>query len=119
MNQNESLAIIKEDPWMAPYEQDVNERFSRYLKALHEIEAESGSLLNFAQGHHYYGINFDPTKNGWFYREWAPAAEELYLTGDFNGWDRTSHPLKKINRATGKYFCLTKQIKNPLFMAAK
>ncbi len=95
MNQNETLAIVKEDSWMASYEPDVNERYSRYQKALHEIEAAAGSLLKFAQGHHYYGINFDPIKNGWFYREWAPAAEQLYLTGDFNGWDRTSHQLEK------------------------
>jgi 1,4-alpha-glucan branching enzyme len=25
---------------------------------------------------------------------WAPSAERVYVLGDFNGWDRTSHPLQ-------------------------
>ena len=95
MDQDEKLAIIQEDPWLNPYNQDVHERFGRYKKALYEIEQAEGSLLNFARGHHYYGINFDSQQNGWFYREWAPNAEKLFLTGDFNNWDRYSHPLKR------------------------
>ncbi|MEO6734073.1 MAG: alpha amylase C-terminal domain-containing protein [Ferruginibacter sp.] len=95
MNQEEKLAIIREDGWLNPYAHDVYARFERYKKALKEIENVAGSLLNFANGHHYYGINFDTEKNGWFYREWAPNAYQLYLTGDFNGWDRTSHPLER------------------------
>ncbi len=26
------------------------------------------------------------------YREWAPGAKALHLIGDFNGWNRESHP---------------------------
>ena len=89
MNQAEQVAIIREDPWLEPYTNDVNERLGRYKKALKEIEDAAGSLLNFAKGHYYYGIHFDDQKNGWTYREWAPQAEQLYLLGDFNGWDRT------------------------------
>ncbi|MEO5890590.1 MAG: alpha-amylase family glycosyl hydrolase [Ferruginibacter sp.] len=95
MNYDEKLAIIQEDAWLNPYVNDVLDRFDRYKKALREIEEAEGSLLNFANGHQYYGINFDSEKNGWYYREWAPGAYQLYLTGDFNGWDRTSHQLDK------------------------
>ena len=95
MDQIEKLAIIQEDPWLEPYAQDVNDRLERYKKALKEIEGAAGSLLDFANGHHYYGINMNAEKNGWYYREWAPNASQLYLTGDFNGWDRNSHPLQK------------------------
>ena len=119
MNQNETLAIIQEDPWMAPYSKEVNERFDRYQKALHEIEDAAGSLLNFAQGHHYYGINFDSNKNGWFYREWAPAAEQLYLTGDFNGWDRTSHQLKKNKQGDWEIFLPFEENKSTFIHGSK
>jgi 1,4-alpha-glucan branching enzyme len=95
MNQAEQIAIIREDPWLEPYTHDVSERLGRYKKALSEIEGVAGSLLNFAKGHYYYGINFDSEKNGWYYREWAPNADQLYLAGDFNGWDRTSHRLER------------------------
>lgn len=29
------------------------------------------------------------------YREWAPNALRAYLIGDFNDWNRDSHPMKK------------------------
>jgi len=119
MNQNETLAIVKEDPWMASYEPDVNERYSRYQKAMHEIEAAAGSLLKFAQGHLYYGINFDSMKNGWYYREWAPSAQQLYLTGDFNGWDRTSHQLEKNKQGDWEIFLPYNEYKDTFIHGSK
>ena len=29
--------------------------------------------------------------------EWCPGADALFLRGDFNGWDRVSHPFKKLD----------------------
>ena len=55
----------------------------------------NSSLLDYANGHKYYGIH--KVKGGWIYREWAPNAKGLYLIGDFNDWDRHAHPLTKIN----------------------
>jgi 1,4-alpha-glucan branching enzyme len=98
------LPIIQEDPWLDPYIRDVHDRFERFNNALREIEAAEGSLLNFARGHYYYGINFNSDRNGWVYREWAPAAQQLFLTGDFNGWDRTSHKLEKNDRGDWEIF---------------
>ena len=95
MNNETKLAIIQEDPWLDPYLHDVQNRYQRYLTARKDIENAEGSLLNFATAHYYYGVNFDGERNGWYYREWAPAAHQLYLTGDFNGWDRSSHKLER------------------------
>ncbi len=47
-----------------------------------------------SDAYHYFGINYDKKRKGWIYREWAPAANALYLTGDFNNWDETSYPLQ-------------------------
>jgi len=95
MNPIKQLAIIQEDPWLIPYQQEIKERLGNFKRALKEIEEAEGSLLNFATAHQYYGIHFDNKKNGWTYREWAPDAYQLFLTGDFNGWDRSSHPLER------------------------
>ena len=51
------------------------------------------NLVDFANGHAHFG--FHKTDDGWYYREWAPGAEQLYLTGDFCGWDRRAYPMKK------------------------
>ena len=104
MNTEERLPIIQDDPWLEPYAQEVNARYHRYTKARKEIEDAEGSLLNFAKGHFYFGINFDNEKNGWTYREWAPHAYLLFLTGDFNGWNRTSHPLEKNKNGDWEIF---------------
>lgn len=104
MNTEPILPIITEDSWLEPYVHDVHERYQRYLRARNEIEEAEGSLLNFAKGHHYYGINFDSEKNGWTYREWAPNAHHLFLTGDFNGWDRYSHPLERNSNGDWEIF---------------
>jgi len=98
------LSIIQEDSWLNPYVHDVYERFQRYKRARKEIEDVEGSLLNFAKGHYYYGINFDSGKNGWTYREWAPNAHQLYLIGDFNEWNRTTHKLERNKNGDWEIF---------------
>jgi 1,4-alpha-glucan branching enzyme len=100
----QKLPIIQEDPWLDPYVKDVYERYERFRNALQDIENAEGDILNFANAHRYYGINFDTVKNGWYYREWAPAANQLFLTGDFNNWDRTSHMLTKNHRGDWEIF---------------
>ncbi len=119
MNQIEKLAIIQEDPWLDPYVQDAYERFERYRKARKEIEDAEGSLLNFAKGHYYYGINVDKEKNGWTYREWAPKAHQLSLIGDFNGWDRTTHKLERNNKGDWEIFLPYEEYKDTFVHGAK
>lgn len=111
MNQVEKLPVIQEDAWLNPYIEDVYQRFERYKKARKEIEDAEGSLLNFAEGHYYYGINFNKEKNGWTYREWAPAAHNLFLTGDFNGWNRTTHKLERNDKGDWEIFLPYKEYK--------
>ena len=100
----EILPIIQEDPWLQPYIYDVQGRLDRFKKAIQQIEMRSTSLLDFCTAHNYYGIHFNAEKNGWFYREWAPNASQLSLTGDFNQWDRASHPLKKNENGDWEIF---------------
>ncbi len=87
--------ILQIDPWIKDYENDINLRMDEYDKRKSSLIGPNESLSDFANAHHYYG--FHKVKDGWIYREWAPHADGLYLIGDFNGWDRHSHPLKKIN----------------------
>lgn len=115
----EILSIVKEDPWLSPYAHDVGKRYQRYLRARNEIEEAEGSLLNFAKGHYYYGVNFDNDKNGWTYREWAPNAHHLFLTGDFNGWDRYSHPLERNKSGDWEIFLPYAEYKSDFIHGSK
>ena len=89
------LKLIEQDPWLEPSEQDIEDRLDRFRTRLEGIVRDFGSLKAFAGGHEYFGILYDPVRKGWTYREWAPRAEGLFLTGDFNDWNPSSHPLKK------------------------
>ncbi|MBR1711262.1 MAG: alpha amylase C-terminal domain-containing protein [Clostridia bacterium] len=93
---NPILKIIEMNPELSRFSGDLNYRLSHFYErkaALFDGDAEK-TLWEFSGGAQYYG--FHPTETGWIYREWAPGAKALFLTGDFNGWDRTSHPLKSI-----------------------
>ncbi len=106
------LPLIQDDPWLEPYNDDVEARLERYHKALSEIQKAYGSLSNFADAHKYYGVNFDSEKNGWWYREWAPKAHQLFLTGDFNQWNRGSHSLTRNPRGDWEIFLPYDQYKD-------
>lgn len=89
--------IVGYDPWLAPYQNALKERVGRFLGKMKEIEECVGSLEQMAKGYEFFGLN--PGKkdgeNGVWYREWAPGALSLFLTGEFNDWSRFRHPMKK------------------------
>ena len=90
-----SYKILTIDPYLADYEEDINLRMDLYKSKRKELLGKTRSIVNFANGHQYFG--FHRTESGWVYREWAPAAEAMFLTGDFNSWDDTSCPMQKLD----------------------
>src|SRR5690242_11032926 len=91
----DGTALVDGDPWLEPFVGQLRERHVYYRKALEKIEEQGGLLGPISQGHHYFGFNRGLLwgKPGVWYREWAPAALQLRLIGDFNDWDRMGHPL--------------------------
>lgn len=89
------LPLVQHDPWLAPYEPVLLRRQQRLAQRLADISAQCGSLSRFAQAHQRLGLNYDSRRRGYWFREWAPAAQALYLIGDFNGWDRQATPLTR------------------------
>ena len=85
--------ILEIDPYLEPYKSDIEARMRRYESTKKQILGDEESLSSFASGHLYFGLH--RVRGGWCYREWAPGADGMALIGDFNGWDRTSHPMKK------------------------
>ncbi|MBR6755118.1 MAG: alpha amylase C-terminal domain-containing protein [Clostridia bacterium] len=87
--------ILEIDPYLKDFEQDINLRMDNYKSKRKELLGRKRSLASFANGHNYFG--FHRVKGGWVYREWAPAAESMFLTGDFNGWDIYACPMTKLD----------------------
>ena len=91
-----SLGILKRHPELRPWTGDLELRDQLHTKKRAQLLPEGGSLSDFADGHLYYG--FHKLEDGWVYREWAPGADQLYLTGDFNNWHWLDTPLTKLEK---------------------
>ncbi|MBQ8610515.1 MAG: alpha amylase C-terminal domain-containing protein [Oscillospiraceae bacterium] len=94
--------VLELNPQLAPFAADIDRRMSLYHATKSRLLAGGGTLKEFANGHNYYGFHRVP--GGWVYREWAPSAHQLYLEGDFNNWNMTSHPLKAIGGGNWELF---------------
>ena len=94
--------IFEYDPLLKPFASDIQLRMDNYARKKRELLGDDGKLIDFANGHRYFG--FHKTDKGWYYRESAPAADAVYLTGDFNGWNFTSHPLRRLENGAWELF---------------
>ena len=83
--------LIELNPQLQRYAGDIDLRIFLYRATKNRILGKGQTLNDFANAHNYYG--FHHVDGGWYYREWAPSAYQLYLEGEFNGWNKTSHPL--------------------------
>ena len=85
--------FVKYDSWLKPYEKAIDARAAQYKKKRAELVGPKGKLIDFANGHEYFGIF--RTEDACIYREWAPAADAVYFIGDFNDWNQESHPMTR------------------------
>ena len=86
--------ILKYDPYLAPYERDIDLRMDHYHAMRSGLLEGYGSLSEFASAYRYFG--FHKTENGFIYREWAPAADRVFVTGDFAGWEVTRYEMTRL-----------------------
>ena len=79
----ESLNLIKNDSWLAPFAKAITGRHNYVIEKEKALTNNgSQSLSSFATGYMYFGLH--KVSNGWIFREWAPNATNIYLTGTFN-----------------------------------
>ena len=79
------LNIVKNDPWLEPFEEAINARHSQFIRKEKELTKDGEiTLTEFASGHQYFGMHKQGTN--WVLREWAPNATDIFLIGTFNEW---------------------------------
>ena len=94
--------IFELDPYLLPYEADIKLRMDLYEKKRAALVGKTGKLSDFAGGHDYFG--FHKTRDGWYYREWAPGADEVYLTGDMVDWRWLDLKLSRLENGVFEIF---------------
>ncbi len=95
------LAILRDDPWLGPYAPAIEGRHQDVLNKLEELTgATDGSLASFANAYNYFGLHRDRNGN-WIFREYAPNATKILLTGTFTGWkDDSRYNLNRLEDGT-------------------
>ncbi|KAJ4936035.1 hypothetical protein JOQ06_017559 [Pogonophryne albipinna] len=86
--------LVQMDPYLKPFEKDFKRRYEQLQKQLSKLEETEGGFDQFTQSYKTFGVQRQPD-NSLHFREWAPAAEALFLTGDFNAWEKFTHPYTK------------------------
>ena len=87
--------VLELNPQLQPFAGDIELRMQNYRSTKERLMPQGGTLNEFANAHDYFGIHH--IEGGWVYREWAPSAHQLYLTGDFNNWQWTEYPMNRLD----------------------
>ncbi|MFA9392462.1 MAG: alpha amylase C-terminal domain-containing protein [Prolixibacteraceae bacterium] len=82
----ETLQIIQDDQWLAPYSKAFNDFQSLSIQKRNELTGGK-SLSEFASGYLYFGLH--KGDGHWYLRDWAPNADAIYLVGTFNNWEES------------------------------
>ena len=102
--QNSKLPIVAADEWLLPVEEEIQRRYDMYINRLTDIEKAAGSIVDYANGHRYFGWQHDDVMQGWWFREWLPEAKDVYIFGDFNNWQRTELRLQRNREGVWSIF---------------
>ena len=86
--------LFEYNPQLKPFKGDIDYRMHLYHDTKWRLLKGEKTLNDFANGHEYFG--FHHCDGCWVYREWAPSAHQLYLTGDFNDWRWLDYPMTKL-----------------------
>ena len=94
--------ILELNPQLINFKHDIDLRMSLYEQTKARLLSKGETLNDFANAYDYFGIHH--LENGWVYREWAPNAYQLYLTGEFNGWNQTQYPMERKDNGVWELF---------------
>ncbi|PPD83757.1 hypothetical protein GOBAR_DD19308 [Gossypium barbadense] len=89
----QNIGILDIDSALRPFKDHFQYRIKKFVDQKNLFENYEGGLEEFAKGYLRFGFNRE--EDGIVYREWAPAAQEAQVVGDFNGWDGSNHKMEK------------------------
>ncbi|OHT01460.1 1,4-alpha-glucan-branching enzyme [Tritrichomonas foetus] len=104
------MKILQENPLLEKYADKLKQRQHNFQKALNRIIEYYGSVDNFTISYKHYGLH--RIEGGIFYREWVPNAKNVYLAGDFNGWNLTDPATKCDRDQYGVFTLFLPDVKN-------
>lgn len=80
------LKFIEKDPLLEPFRYVIEQRHRNFVLREVGFTENRKKLSDAFNSHLYYGLH--RSEEGWIFREWAPHATAIYLTGDFSDWQK-------------------------------
>lgn len=88
--------LFESDGYLHLHEREIRRRYGAFKNIVAKIDKDEGGLAKFTGSYKEMGMHV-LADNSMKCLEWAPGAEAVYLRGDFNDWNQTSHPYKKLD----------------------
>ena len=113
MAENNHIGLVAHDSWLEPFEDAIRGRHDHAVWKINQLTQDGKiSLSDFATGHLYFGLHRND-KGEWIFREWAPNATDIYLIGDFNGWqENEEYRCKRIDNGNWELILAPGKIKH-------
>ena len=98
------LTRLADDAYLAYYQQHIDRRRRQYLAARKRLTGGGiRSLSASIDQHNFYGLHRLKNRS-WIFREWAPAAQKIFLVGDFSNFqEQACFELKKLKTPAGSW----------------
>ncbi|XP_067654323.1 1,4-alpha-glucan-branching enzyme-like [Haliotis asinina] len=77
--------LFSSDGYLRDFEKEIRRRYGCFKDIVNRIDENEDSIEKFSRAYQKYGIH-RMEDNSINMLEWAPAAEAVYLRGDFNDW---------------------------------
>lgn len=87
--------LLERDGYLKLHEREIRRRYGNFEDFLQRMEKVEGGIGKMAQGYNYFGCHV-LEDNTFVMREWAPGAQEMWVMGDFNNWNKYQHSFKKL-----------------------
>ncbi|GAB1608398.1 1,4-alpha-glucan-branching enzyme-like [Argonauta hians] len=86
--------LFQYDSHLKEYKTEIIRRSKVLQETIDNICKNEGSLENFCEGYKTFGVHVKDD-NSVVWTEWAPAAQGVYLRGEFNDWNKHSHKFER------------------------
>ncbi len=87
--------LLERDGYLKLHEREIRRRYGNFEDFINRIDAIEGSIEKFADSYKTMGCQVE-ADNTFVCTQWAPTAQEMWLYGDFNNWNKYECPFKKL-----------------------
>ena len=75
--------LFESDPFLKPYESEIRRRYGLFQAYVNKLDKNEISFDSFTKSYEKYGMHVDSSNNVNIL-EWAPAAKNVFIYGDFS-----------------------------------